>query len=92
MSSDSPRHLTLTASTVGTVTFGRDYRTVEIINLDGVELLATADGTTPADGATGTEVLPAAIGSLTIDVHTAGPTVVKLLAGSAARASVRGLE
>lgn len=93
MAADSPRYATLDPDTVETVTFGRDYEQVEVVNLDGVELsfkIGSA-GDDPAAGDTGVEVLPAAIGSLTVDVYTSGPTVVRLISATGGRVCVRGL-
>jgi hypothetical protein len=95
MAVDSPRYATLAAGVVSTVTFDADYEQVELLNTDGAAEVSVRVGTTgvadPVAGATGVELLPAAIGSLLLDVHTSGPTVVKLLAASAGRVCVRGL-
>lgn len=95
MAADSPRYATLAADVVSTVTFDTDYEQVELLNIDGAAEVSMRVGTTgvadPVAGDTGVELLPAAIGSLTLDVHTAGPTVVKLLAASTGRVLVRGL-
>jgi len=92
MAADSPRYATTVADVVSTVTFGQDYEVVEIVNLDGVEASARVGATAPEAGATGTEVLPAAIGVLRLPVKTSGPTVVKLLSSSSGRFCVRGTE
>ncbi len=94
MAADTPRYATLVAGVVTTVTFDVDYEKVELCNLDPVEA-AVRVGTTgvadPVAGQTGVETLPAAIGPLLLDVPTSGPLVVKLLATSAGRVVVRGL-
>jgi hypothetical protein len=92
MAADSPRYITLAADVVGTVTFDQDYEAVEILNLDGVEASVRVGGTAPEAGATGTEVMPAAIGPLRLPVHSSGGTVVKLLASTVGRFCVRGTE
>jgi hypothetical protein len=95
MAADTPRYATLAAGVVSTITFDTDYEQVEILNVDGSAEISTRVGTTgvadPVAGDTGVELLPAAVGSLTLDVHTAGPTVVKCLATTAGRVLVRGL-
>jgi hypothetical protein len=95
MAADSPRYATLTGGAVSTVTFDQDYEQVELLNIDGAAEVSVRVGTTgvadPVAGETGVELLPAAIAPLTLDVHTSGPTVVKLLAATAARVVVRGL-
>lgn len=95
MAADSPRYATLTGGAVSTVTFDQDYKQVELLNIDGAAEVSVRVGAgtvaDPVAGQTGVEILPAAIGALVLNVHTSGPTVVKLLADSAARVAVRGL-
>jgi hypothetical protein len=95
MAADSPRYATLVAGVVNTVTFAQDYEQVELLNIDGSTEVSIRVGAgtvdPPVAGETGVELLPAAIGPLLLDVHSSGPTVVKLLATSAGRVCVRGL-
>lgn len=93
MALDNPRYATLVADTVNTVTFTRDYERVEVSSVDGTTRVDfTVDGSTPVRGQTGTHYLPAAISAVELDVSTAGPTVVKLLATAACVVSVRGMQ
>lgn len=88
----SPQHVTLVASTVSTLTFDEDFRAVEVLNVDGAaEVYFTLDESTPVVGATGTFVLPAAIGSVEIEPPTNRSTVVKLISSGTPKVSVRGL-
>lgn len=93
----SPQHASLVANVVTTMTFDKDFAQVEILNVDGAaEVYATADGTTPVVGATGSYVLPAAIGSLELTPRDdgaahSGVTVVKLISTGTPKVSVRGL-
>jgi hypothetical protein len=88
----SPQHATLVADTVTTFTFDEDYNSVEAFNVDGAErVYFTVDGTDPDIAATGSEVLPAAIGGLVVDVPVSGVTVVKLKSVGVPAVSVRGL-
>jgi hypothetical protein len=81
----------LVASTVDTVTFARDCDTVEVLSLDGsAAIYFTVDGTTPTVGGANTNVVPAAVGSLELDVPTAGNTVVKLISAGTPIYSVTG--
>lgn len=92
MALDSPRHATLQAATVATITFDRDYPRVEVANVTGAAAVYfTVDGSTPAAEQTGSHVLPAAIGSVDVDVHTSGPTVVKLISAGTPKVSVRAI-
>lgn len=87
-------HATLTANTVDTITLDSDYISVEILNRDGTaEIYATVDTTTPPTvGGTNCEVLPAAIGSLTLDASGYGsPTTVKLISSGTPAYTVKGL-
>lgn len=87
-------HATLTANTVDTITLDSDYISVEILSRDGAaEIYATVDTTvTPAVGGTGCDVLPAVIGSLTLDASGYGtPTVVRLVSAGTPAYTVKGL-
>ena len=87
-------HATLAAATVDTITFDADYTSVEIVNRDGsAEIYATVDtGITPTVGGAGCDVLPAAIGSLTVDASGYGsPTTIKLISAGTPAYSVKGL-
>lgn len=94
---DSPRHATLAADTVTTLTFLTDYARIEVANVDGAALVYfTVDGTTPGIAATGSQVLPAAIGAVELSPRIqgaphSGPTVVKLISAGTPKVSVRGL-
>lgn len=88
------KHATLAANTVDTITLDTDYTSVEILSRDGAaEIYATVDTTiTPTVGGTNCDVLPAAIGSITIDASGYGtPTTVSLIASAAVAYSVKGL-
>lgn len=85
---------TLVANIVDTVTLDADYTAVEILNRDGsAEIFATTDGgPTPTVGGPGCDVLPAAIGALTVDASAFGaPTVVKLISAGTPTYTVKGL-
>jgi hypothetical protein len=87
-------HATLTAATVDTITLDSDYVSVEIVNRDGAaEIYATVDTSlTPTVGGANCDVLPAAIGALTIDATGYGtPTTVKLISSGTPAYSVKGL-
>lgn len=94
---DSPRHATLAPNVVTTMTFVVDYARIAVANVDGAGVVYfTTDGTTPVIGATGTQVLPAAIGELELTPRTTGaphdgPTVVKLISANTVQVSARGL-
>jgi hypothetical protein len=90
--SASPTHVTLVAATVTTVTLDKDYNQVEVLNVDGAAAVYfTTNGSTPAVGANGSNVIPAAIGSLTVLPGTTGNTVVKLISAGTPTVSVRGI-
>lgn len=87
-------HATLTANTVDTITLDGDYIAVEILNRNGAaEIYATVDtSAAPTVGGTGCDVLPAAIGSLTIDASGYGtPTTVQLISSGTPAYTVKGL-
>jgi hypothetical protein len=89
----SPQHLTLAANAVTTVTFDEDFPAVEITNVDGAaRVYVRADRVNPGIAATGSHVVPAAIGSLSVPAPTAGATEVRLIASAACAVSVRGLQ
>ena len=89
----SPHHLTLVAATVATVEFTQNFGRIEVLNRDGAaEVYFTVDGSTPTVGGDNCQVLPAAIGYLTVDDGTRGvPSVVKLISAGTPKVSVRGL-
>lgn len=88
----NPQHFTLVANTVKTFTLDADYSEVEVTNLDGAAAVYFTVGTaTPAVDADGSHVLPAAIGFLTVQPRTSGPTVVKAISAGTPKISVRGL-
>lgn len=87
-------HATLTPNTVDTVTLDGDYSSVEILSRDGAaEIYATVDTTVaPTVGGAGCDVLPAVIGSLTLDASGYGsPTTVQLISAGAPAYTVKGL-
>jgi hypothetical protein len=87
----SPQHATLVADTVSTFTFDEDFDNVEVLSVDGAALAYfTTDGTTPEVAATGTHILPAAIGGLVVQPPTGGNTVVKVISAGTPMISVRG--
>lgn len=92
MAADSPIHLTLEADTVATATFQQDYRRIEVTNVTGTAAVYFRIGQAePAVETTGSHVLPPAISSVEVDVHTSGPTVVKLISAGTPKVSVRAL-
>jgi hypothetical protein len=87
----SPTHVTLTANTVTTVTLDNDFKNVEVLNVDGsAAIYFTVDGTTPTVEGNGCNVLPAAIGALTVWAGRS-TDVVKLISTGTPKVSVRGL-
>lgn len=93
MAVDSPRHATLIAATVATVTFEQDYERIEVTNVTGTAAVYFRVGTVdPVIEATGCHVLPGAIGAVEVDVHTSGPTVVKLISSGTPKISIRALD
>lgn len=87
-------HGQLTAVTVATVTLDGDFGSVEILNRDGTaEIYALIDSgsTNPTVGGNDTEVLPAAIGSVTLSSLTPGATQVKLISAGTPKYSVKGV-
>lgn len=90
-------HGTLAAATVRTVELGKNYRSVEVLNVDGVAAVYVNVGSTvnaPKDPATAqadADVLPAAISSVEIPSPDNGNTVVKLISAGGPQVSVRGL-
>lgn len=88
----SPQHAQLTAGVVLPLTFDQDFDRVEVVNVDGAAAVYFRVGQTdPGVAATGSQVLPAAIGSVEIDVTTAGPTEVRLISAGTPKVSVRGV-
>lgn len=85
---------TLTANTVDTIVFDADYTSVEILSRDGAaEIYATVDtNLTPTVGGANCDVLPAVIGSLTIDASGYGsPTTLQLISSGTPAYTVKGL-
>lgn len=88
----SPFHLTLSANLASVVTFEQDYDRIEILNVDGAAAVYFRVGQTdPTVAGTGSQVLPAAIGSIEVDVTTSGPTEVRLISAGTPKVSVRGV-
>lgn len=89
----NPQHFTLVANTIKTFTLDADYAEVEVMNLDGAATVyfTIGAGSTPAVGADGSDVLPAAIGFLSLRPKTSGPTVVKTISSGTPTISVRGI-
>jgi hypothetical protein len=96
IAADRIAHGQLAANTVDTVTLGRDFERVEVLNVDGAApVYFTVDGPAPAVAGPDTFVLPAAVGAaleLPATIARSGAnTVVRLIAASAVRYSVRGV-
>lgn len=88
------KHAILTPGVIDTVTLDADYVSVEIISRDGsAEIYATVDtGLVPTVGGDNCDVLPAVIGTLTLDASGYGsPTTVQLISTGAPAYSVKGL-
>lgn len=87
----SSRHVTLTANVVSTVNLTTNAGSVEVLNRDGAaEVYFTTDNSTPTVEGNDTHVVPAAIGAATVADETSGQnSVVKLIAASTAKVSVR---
>lgn len=87
------QHVTLTADTVATMTFDRDYDTIEVINVDGAAAVYfTINGDDPEVEGAGTIVLPAAIGGVEIGNPLTGQldnSTVKLISAGTPKVSVR---
>lgn len=87
-------HITLVANTVSTVTLDADYRTVEVVNVNGAAAVyfKVNGGTAPTVKGSGTVVLPAAIGSIELraDAVDPGTTVVTLISAGTPDVAVRG--
>lgn len=90
----SPQHVTLVASTVTTLTFDQPFDRIEVLNVDGVAavyFLVDSGATDPVVAATGTGVLPAAVGSVEVEPPSNRNTQVKLISVGTPKVSVRGL-
>ena len=88
----NPQHATLAAGIVTPLVFDQDFQRVEILNVDGAAAVYFKVGQSdPAVAATGSQVLPAAIGSVEVDVTTSGPTEVRLISSGTPKVSVRGV-
>ncbi|MFF8784815.1 hypothetical protein [Streptomyces sp. NPDC015125] len=82
--------ITLVAGTVETTTFGEDLDEVTIVSLDGAAALYfTVDGRTPTVGGANARVMPAAIGAVSVDVPTAGNSVVKVISSGTPTISIQ---
>lgn len=85
------RYGTLAAGVVTTVTLTQDWNTVEVINRSGTaEIFFRTDGTNPTVGGNDSEMLPAAVGSVVVDVESGAATVVKLISAGTPTYGVRG--
>jgi hypothetical protein len=88
----SPSHATLVPTEVTTIEFDQGYRRIEVLNVDGSDAVYFRVGQTdPEVGAAGSQILPAAICSVELDVTTAGPTEVRLISAGGPQVSVRGI-
>jgi hypothetical protein len=88
----SPWHATLSAGVALPVVFEQDYDRIEVVNVDGTAAVYFRVGqTNPGVAAEGSHVLPAAIGSVELDVTTSGPTEVRLISSGTPKVSVRGV-
>lgn len=89
----SPAHVTLVANTVATVTLDQNYfASVEVLNVDGAAAVYfTVDNGDPTVGGDGSNVLPAAIGGLVVNVDDNDTVVVKLISTGTPKMSVRGI-
>lgn len=80
---------TIAAGVMDTVNFADDLEEVEVVTDGAAALYYTVDGTTPTVGGTNCWELPAGNGYVrTIQVPTAGPTVVKLISSGTPKYSV----
>lgn len=88
----SPFHVTLVSTEVTAIVFDQAYRRIEVLNVDGTDPVYFRVGQTdPEVGGAGSQVLPAAIGAVELDVTTAGPTEVRLISAGGPQVSVRGI-
>jgi hypothetical protein len=84
--------VTLTADTVATFTLDADYDTVEVLNGDGAaEVFFRVDGEDPTVDGASCYYLPAAIGSLAVEVTSGTTTVVKAISEGTPKVAVRGI-
>lgn len=85
------KHATLTAGTVDTVTLGRNYTAVEVVNRgsDAIYFNANAEPDPTVEG-DNTYVVPAG-GALMARMWSGTTTVVKLISASATAYSVQGV-
>lgn len=87
------RHVTLVASTVNTVVLDADYANIEVVNVTGTaSVYFTVNGATPTVKGTGTVVLPAAIGGVTMPGYSGSgtATTVRLISAGTPDIAVRG--
>lgn len=88
----SPFHVTLVPDEVTAVEFDQGYRRIEVLNADGSDAVYFRVGQTdPEVDGVGSQILPAAICSVELDVTTAGPTEVRLISAGTPHVSVRGI-
>jgi hypothetical protein len=89
----NPQHFTLTAGTVKVFTLDADFGEIEVTNVDGTALVYfTTDGSAPAVGADGSNVVTAGPGAfLSVRPRTSGNTVVKVISSGTPKVSVRGI-
>lgn len=89
----STKHVTLVAATVTTVALSVNAARIEVVNVDGAEVVYfTVDGSTPTVAGDNTHVLPAAICALEVQDETSGAnSVVKLISAGTPEVSVRAL-
>lgn len=80
---------TLAAATQDTVTFDDDVDVVEVLSHDGAAAVYfTVSGGTATVAGQDCWMVPAAAGAITVDVGTAGDTVVKLISAGTPKVSV----
>lgn len=87
------RYATLVADTVTTITLDGDYRTVEVMSVDGAAAVYfTVDSTTnPTVGGSGCWSLPSAASAREIESRASGATVVKLISSGTPTIGVLGV-
>jgi hypothetical protein len=84
--------VTLTANVVSTFTLDGDYDTVEVLNGDGAaEVFFRVDGVNPTVDGASCYYLPAAIGSLAVEVTSGDDTTVKAISSGTPKVAVRGI-
>jgi len=84
-------HGTLAANVVTTVTLDQPYELIEVVNRNAAgEIYFRLDGTTPTVGGTDCQVVPAIIGSVSMDGITTANTTVLLISSAACNFTVSG--